>query len=217
MDKRTHSGVVAGVLLGSVWAASEVALGTLLRTVALPLRGSLLTGIGVGILFAAFGYRHQLKSVAIALVIAVVAKVAFAPSFGFGITIINSSFAVLLEGACVIALLALLREPLRRHVWLRAGGALVAMLFAGTLFHAIGLHLAPCAYLKSLSAPMFFLRETVGWSLLSACTAPLGYAAGVRWSARYSPDGTGVFSTFSYVGVIAVCWFCCGITLWLQL
>lgn len=214
MNTQSRHLFVTGVLIGSLWAFSEVVLGACIRSVALPLRGTLLTGIGVGILFAGFAYTRRPWTIGLAVLTTAMAKVVFAPSFGFGITVINTSAAVLLEGVAVVAAMyALQRYPARGRVT-HGLAAATAILCAGTAFYAVGSHLAPCAYLKSFSAAGFLIRETVPWSLLSSLTAPLGYTLGIRWAARQHTQSDRRLSLPAW-GAIAACWLCCGVTVML--
>jgi hypothetical protein len=212
MDTRTRHLFIIGILTGSLWAFSEVVLGTLVRTAALPLRGTVLTGIGVGILFAGFARSKQPWVVGLAVLTAVIAKVVFAPSFGFGIKVINSSTAVLLEGTAVLVAVYVLKSRPAHRGQDRGLAAAVAIACAGTAFYAIGINLAPCAYLKGFSASAFFLRETAPWSLFSAATAPLGYAIGLRWAAAANNRWGGKALPLPALGTIAACWLCCGVT-----
>ncbi len=215
MDTRSRHLFIIGILVGSLWAFSEVVLGTFIRTAALPMRGTVLTGIGVGILFTGFARTGQPWVVGLAVLTTVVAKVVFAPAFGFGIKVINSSAAVLLEGASILVAVYLLQRRPGHGALARSLAAAAGITCAGAAFYAIGSNLAPCAYLKSFSASAFFARETVPWALFSAVTAPLGYAVGTRWAARHGNRGAADRLPLPALGAIAACWLCCGITVML--
>lgn len=173
-----------GLLIGSLWAFSEVVVGTVIRTVALPLRGTLLTGVGIGLLFAGYAYTRTGWTVLLGTLTTLVAKICFAPAFGLGMAALNGCFAVLLQGLFV---LLCFRYPQHRPVSTKFSmglAAALAMLVAGFLFYWGGLRLVPCDYLKSFTASSFFLREILPWSLFSAVAAPSGYALGARWKNR---------------------------------
>jgi len=221
LKKKREQILVAGVLAGSVWGFSEVVLGAFVKSAALPLRGTMMTAIGVGILFALFALRRSIVAVAIAVLTTVVIKATCAIYLGGLDSIINSSLAVMLEGSFIVIFCGIYlwsrgaptpdSEPLRaRH---SAALAAIGIFCAGTLFYIIGNHLAPCPYLKSLSASQFLLHETIPWSLFSAATAPLGYFVGLKLKENSAEER---IITAPALVTTACCWIACAITVYIS-
>ena len=209
MSTQTKQTFLIGLIAGSVWAFSEVVLGALLRTAILPMRGTLLTGIGAGILFTGFGYSRQVRVVALAVLTAVIARIVFASSFGSGISVTNGSLAVLITGIMMISSVWILKRQPAPHNLTIGLIAAVAVLCSGTLFQIIGIRYDPCPYLLRFTALTFFLRETILWAALSGLAAPLGFQAGKVLS-RY-PNRITAKSLPAW-GIILGCWICCGLT-----
>ena len=210
MSKRTKYLLFTGLLIGSLWAFSEVVLGTMLRAVFLRMRGTLLTGIGVGILLAGFGYTRQVRVVTIAVLTAVFARVVFASLSGSRISLTNGSLAVLFMGILIVIAIWILKpHPLPGNLILGFTAA-IAILCSGTLFYIVGSRFDPCPYLRQFSAWIFFLRETVLWGLFSAMTAPMGYRVGVALS---RPSVRLAIPSLPPWCIIVGCWLCCGLTM----
>jgi len=212
LKKKTEQVLITGILAGSIWGFSEVVLGAFVKSAALPLRGTIMTAIGVGILFAAFAFKRSITTVAVAVLTTVIIKAVCAIYLGGLDSIINSSLAVTLEGlaiviACCVGRLRPNRELQRaRH---SAIPAAIGIFCAGTLFYIIGSHLAPCPYLTSLSAGKFLLHETIPWSFFSAITAPLGYFIGIRIK-DHNPEEQTI--TAPVLIATACCWIACALT-----
>ena len=212
VKRKTGQTLVVGILAGSIWGFSEVVLGAFVKSAALPLRGTIMTATGVGILFAAFAFRRKIATAAIAVITTVLIKAICAVYLGGLDSIINSSLAVILEGSAIVLICSVGRprpisEPWRvRHT---SGLAALGIFCAGTLFYVIGNHLAPCPYLISLSPIRFMLHETIPWALFSAATAPLGYFVGIRLKEHSTTEHIAMAPALA---TTACCWIACAIT-----
>jgi hypothetical protein len=209
MSIKNRQLLVAGVLAGSLWGSSEVVLGTFIKGAALPLRGTMMTAIGVGILFAVFALRRSIAAAALAVLTTLTIKIICAVYLGGLDSIINSSLAVLLEGSAIVLAVTLLRNVFINTALFRSALTAITILGAGTMFYIIGSRLAPCPYLKSLSATQFLLHEILPWSLFSALTAPLGYLIGLKLKEHVSEESV---LTAPALLTTACCWIACAIT-----
>ena len=213
MSIKNRQLLVTGVLAGSLWGFSEVVVGAFVKSAALPMRGTLMTAIGVGILFAAFALRRSIAVAAVAVSVTLLIKVICAIYLGGFDSIINSSLAVALEGSAIVLAVSLLRNIFHNNAFFRSALTGISIFCAGTLFYIIGSHLAPCPYLKSLSAAKFFLHETLLWSLFSAVTAPLGYLVGLKLKTHTAEDSA---LTAPALLTTAGCWIACALTVFLS-
>lgn len=209
MSIKNRQILVAGILAGSLWGFSEVVLGAFVKSAALPMRGTMMTAIGIGILFAAFALRRSIAVVALAVLTTLTIKIVCAVYLGGLDSIINSSLAVLLEGSAIVLAVTLLRNVFVNTALFRSALTAIAIFGAGSLFYIIGSRLAPCPYLKSLSAAQFLLHETLPWSIFSALTAPLGYFVGLTLKKHTSEDSV---LTAPALLTTAGCWIACAVT-----
>ena len=168
----------SGIFAGSLWAFSEVAAGAGLRAAALPLRSTLLTGIAVFILFAAFAYTGRVRTLILASLTAVCGRIVLTLLTGAQISLTNGLLAVIMTGFCTAGALFALQVKNNPSFPFIGFTAATAVLLSGTLFYSAGLHVDPCPYLMQMSPLMFLVRETLVWALLSAVSAPMGFAAG---------------------------------------
>lgn len=201
---------IVALLAGSIWIFCEVVLGAMVKSMALPLRGTLMTCIGVGVLLMAFAFTRRAWVVGVAVLMTVVGKMIFTPTYGGGFwMVMNSSTAVFLEGACMVAAVSLLSWRCKGRslrLGFAAGGA---MLCAGTAFYAVGIHLAPCPYLLQFSSLGFLVCESMPWGVASAMTAPLGFALGRQLKSRYLSREKQSLGALPACGMIAGCWLAC--------
>lgn len=205
MCGKTRGALFAGVVTGSVWTFSEVVVGAVVRSTVLPLRGTVLTGIGVFLVLAAFGYTRRVRTVATAVLIVVIGRPALALVISAEVSITNGSLAVLILGSCILAAVSITRALPSNRV--RTGlVAASAVLVSGTVFYATGTHFDPCPYLLQFTAVTFFLRETLPWALLSAVVTPAGYRAGRSLAERRVEAA---MSPLPAWGVVAGCWLAC--------
>jgi hypothetical protein len=208
MERNGRHLLFAGIAAGSLWGFAEVVLGAGIRSLALPLRGTALTTIGVVVLFALFALGRRVWPVAVALVTVLVIKVVCAIYLGGLDSVINSSLAVMLEGLLILLAIFLLKNIIYNDHVFQSALAGIGMLVAGTLFYFIGSHLAPCKYLSSMSAGQFFVHETLFWSAVSAVGAPLGYFVG-----RHIRENTVAPERRVIPAMItsAICWAACAL------
>ena len=209
MSTRIKYLLFSGLFIGSLWAFSEVVLGSVLRAEALRMRGTLLTGIGVVILFVGFAYTRQVWSILFAVFTTVIARILFASSFGFGISVTNGSLAVLITGVSIVVALKIIRSHPSPGNFILGFTAAVTIVCSGTLFYIVGSRFYPCPYLKQFTAFTFFLKETILWGLFSAAIAPTGYRAGIALA--YHSDRTEIQRLPAWCIVVS-CWLCCGLT-----
>jgi hypothetical protein len=121
---------------------------------------------------------------------------------------------VLLEGGLFLGVLAAGPRVVDRPLRLSLGAGL-AMLAAGGLFYAVGMQLAPCAYLRQFTAGGFLLKEATPWALGAALAAPLGVRLGAAWRRaaaawRAEQSGAGRLVCGALAGA---CWCACWLVL----
>jgi hypothetical protein len=168
-----------------------------------------MTAIGVGILFAVFAYTRNIKAVIISLLTTITIKAVCALYLGGLDSIINSSLAVILEGGAVVIGISLLKNIFSNNAFVQSSLSAIGIFCAGILFYIVGSHLAPCPYLKSLSASQFLLHETIPWAALSAATAPLGFSLGIRLKLHNAEKSS---RTAPALVTTACCWAACALT-----
>jgi hypothetical protein len=202
----------AGIAAGSLWGFVEVVPGLIIRDMALPLRGMLLSAFGGAVLFALFALGRRVWPAVIALLTVLSVKAICAVYLGGLDSVVNSSLAVLLEGAMMVLAIYLLKNIIYNDHLFQGGLAGIGMLLAGTLFFFIGRHVAPCQYLSSMTAGRFFVHETILWGMAVSISAPLGYFIG-----RYMRENT-VSPERKVVPAMvtaAICWGGCALAVML--
>ncbi len=199
-----------GILLfGSIWGVFEVVLGAGLQAVNFPLRAGSLLGMGMFTMGVALAlYRRPLMLIGIGIVTGLV-KLLSIPLLHLSLTCkANSSLAVGLEALALTLVVGGLRERVEGGLSMRMGaGALGALLGAGG-FYLVGMRVAPCSYLLSLSPLGFMVREGLSWALFSAILFPVGYLMGRRLQPTLSLL-LGEKPSLGYatcIGISAVCW-----------
>ncbi|MDZ7723605.1 MAG: hypothetical protein U5R06_12590 [candidate division KSB1 bacterium] len=211
MTRHSRNTLWAGILGGSLWAFSEVVLGAALRATALPLRSTILTGIATFILFAAFAYTRRIPTLILAMLTAVSGRIVLTLAAGAQISLTNGSLAVIVTGLCFAGALYMLQAHKHPSFAYLGFTAATAILLSGTLFYAAGLHMDPCPYLTQMTPFMFFMRESLPWAVLSAVSAPLGYAAG---HALLNAQQRNNLKRLTIWGLTAGCWLCCALVIW---
>lgn len=201
--------IIAGMMAGSLWGFSEVVLGAFVKTAALPLRGTIMTAIGVGILFGLFAFKKSVAAIFCAVLTTITLKILCAVYLSGFDSIINSSLAVIMEGSTIIIAISLIKHFFHNNATLRSLLTGIGILFAGTMFYLIGNHLAPCSYLKGLNFRSFLLHETIPWAFSSAVTAHLGYTIGLRIKKQSIQEN---FTTITALTTTAFCWIACALT-----
>ena len=194
MEKRntiTALGIV--VILGSAWGLSECVLGAAIQACASKMSGSLMTGVALFFIAAAWAATGKAWSVALLVAVAMLFKMFDALLLSLPLwngAIANPIFAFVLEGAAFVAVAAVVagkmgRKTAGRAVW----GGSAALLAAGAFPLAkfvtgIAACLAPGT---SIPLAWYYAPLAVGLSLV---TVPLGIwagekAAGLRFRLKF--------------------------------
>lgn len=175
-------GVLGILMLGGLWGLLELLCGHYLRVSYLPLKGAVLTGLGMGVMGLGFGIRPRASRLPyVGLVTAF--------SMELGVLVLhcspmcraNAMLAVSLHGLVMGSVLMLAGRG-ERPFWKLGFLALFAALGSSCLFYPLGVNLAPCRYLLSYGAQggalTFFLREGLLWGAFSAVLFPAGVSLG---------------------------------------
>lgn len=204
------------VVVGSLWAFSEVVFGAGIRAAGIPFRAGILTGIGAGL--CGFALAVSLNPIVLVLVTltAVLSRLSAAAVLHLPVPCVaNSSLAVGLEGLCLAGVMAGIAGRVQRSPYLRFVGAGAAMALAAGVFLFAGMKLAPCAYLSSFNRPngfgAFMAREGLVWAACSAALFPLGYQLGARFRTRLinlPEQHSALYYTVATVASV-VCWGAC--------
>jgi hypothetical protein len=171
------------LLFGSIWGLSEALLGSAVRSAVLPLRAAILTGIGMGLMGAAFGAtRKPALLPAIALVTAATMQLAVPVLQCSFLCRANSGLAVVLHGAWLAGVLSFTGLAGRKSVPAYAIAGFSAAILSSVAFYYGGMKLAPCDYLLSFAGEgglaRFFIKEGAIWAVFSSVLFPAGVAAG---------------------------------------
>jgi hypothetical protein len=180
------SDLSAVLILGSVWGLSEAGLGMCLRRCASTVSGSLMTGAALFFLAVAWAVAPRVRVIAGMVVLASAFKLFDALLLGLPIlhgAVANPIFAIVMEGAAFLVLIAVLRTALTATSAGRglAGGlsALLAVNLFPLVRFATGI---PACVVPGTAYPLalYYLPLAVA---LSALTVPLGFLAGFRIAA----------------------------------
>ena len=187
MDKtipRSHLGVA--VMLGSVWGLSEAALGMGLRSCASLVSGSLMTGVALFFIAAAWVVGKRASQVVLLIIIASLIKMFDAFLLSLPIrhgAVANPIFAFFVEGLAFLVLAGIIKGALveRRtgQAILGGGSALVAVSLFPLVRLATGI--PACIYPGTrIPLSIYFGPMAVA---LSVFTVPLGFWAGEKFRA----------------------------------
>ncbi len=205
--------VLAILVFGSMWGLIEVVGGGLLIKLNSPTKAVFLTGLGLGTMAIALAVYRRTWILLIAPLIAMAVKQLVVPVLGLPVTCMaNGSLAVMLEGLSFGGAAYLLSRPIKKSFAGRATAGFAGAFVGGTAFWAIGMHIAPCAYLMSFNSTAGFFRfmaqESLLWAAFSALTVPVGYAIGERIRDRVGSFAEARPSLY-YIGLavaIVLCW-----------
>jgi len=212
--------LMAVLVLGSVWGAAEVVLGSAMAAGHVPLRSGVLTGMGIGamgVALAAFRRPAMLMGIA---VVAVLCKQLVVPILHVSVLCeANSSLAVLLDGAALSVVGIVLGRRMQERLPARVGAGAAAALLAAGSFYFAGLRVAPCNYLSSFARPggaaAFMVEQGLVWAAFAAALLPVGYWLGAR-SASAIPALRSrrpmVYGAVS-AAIIACCWLASALTI----
>jgi hypothetical protein len=221
MVRASRVDVLVGVLvLGSLWGAAEVVLGSAMAAGGVPCRAGILTGAGIGLMgvaLAAFKRPMVLLGVA---VVAVLCKQLVVPILHVSVLCeANSSLAVLLDGAALGAVALLVGRRMEGRLPVRVGAGASSALLAACAFYFAGLRVAPCNYLNSFARPggamAFMVEQGLVWAAFAAVLLPAGYWVGTRAARSIpvlkarKPTAYGIASAT----VVVCCWAASALTI----
>lgn len=178
---RTLDTFLVILVLGSLWGLFEVLLGGAMRAAKFPYASAVLVGLGLGTMGVGLALVRRPAPLLGIPVVAVLCKQLVVPILGVSVLCkANSCLAVLLEGAALVGVAALLGRG-RGELHRMGVGAAAGLAGAGA-FWAVGRYVAPCAYLLSFDSPAGLVRflavEGLLWAAFSATFFPLGYRTG---------------------------------------
>ncbi len=178
---RSHLAIA--VILGSVWGLSEVMLGAGIKACAHTVSGSLMTGVALFFIVAAWVSTKSYHIPVLVVLIACLFKLFDAVLLSLPVmhgAIGNPIFAFLLEGFAILLLIAVFRKQSWKkrssRALLGAGSALIAVAMFPLVKYATGI--PACVYpTTAIPLSIFFAPLAI---LLSAFTVPIGFVAGER-------------------------------------
>jgi len=200
MNKQfTKTHLAYALIIGSVWGFGEVALGAGLKSCAHLMSGSLMTGVALFFIAAAWVASGNYLTPILAVLIASVFKLFDAVLLSLPVmhgAIGNPIFAFLLEGFAFIVLIAIFRQvswkSMRSRAMLGAGSALIAVAMFPLVKYATGV--PACVYPNTMvPLSVFFAPLAIAFSALMV---PLGFTAGVRIRAYHDNLGLRIKSSF---------------------
>lgn len=179
------------LLLGSLWGLSEILLNEAVRSLNLPMRAAILTGVGMFLLGAGYFLLNKPSLLFWIPVVAVALKQVGVPLTGMSVMCkANSCIAVLLEGFALAGAAMLLTSKNKKGSFAYMTAGLSAGVISGVAFYFIGLKVAPCNYLRSFAGTTgfisYFIREAMAWGVFSAALFPLGVLTAKKFEAHIS-------------------------------
>lgn len=171
------------IALGAVWGLAECALGAGLQACARTMSGSVMTGVALFFIAAAWASSRKALHVGLLVAIAVLFKMFDAVLLGLPLgsgAVANPVFAFVLEGAGFLALVAVVGQGRSARTSGRAliGGG--AALFAGGAFPLVGLATgSPACLAAGTAIPLSWYYGPIAIAL-SLLTVPLGMRFGER-------------------------------------
>jgi hypothetical protein len=183
---RSHLSIA--VILGSVWGLSEVMLGAGIKACAHTVSGSVMTGVALFFIAAAWVATRNFHIPVLVVLITCLFKLFDAVLLSLPVmhgAIGNPMFAFLLEGFAILLLIAVFRKQTWQkrssRALLGAGSALIAVAMFPLVKYATGI--PACVYAETaVPLSIFFAPIAI---LFSAFTVPVGFAAG-EWLSRIS-------------------------------
>ena len=178
-----RSNLAIAVTLGSVWGLSEVMLGAGIKACAHTVSGSVMTGVALFFIAAAWVATKSYHFPVLVVLIACLFKLFDAVLLSLPVlhgAIGNPIFAFLLEGFAILLLIAIFRKQTWQKRSSRAllggGAALIAVAMFPLVKYATGI---PACVYSSTAVPLsiFFAPIAI---LFSAFTVPVGFIAGER-------------------------------------
>ena len=209
--------ILLGIFIfGSIWGASEAALGGGLNAAGFPYRSALLVGIGMAIMGAALViHRKPIMLLGIGA-LAMLIKLMAVPILSVPVMCkVNSCIAVLLEAVAFTLVGFVLLRQMDKNIYTRMGAGALAATLGAIGFFFIGIQVAPCNYLLSFSGNLggFLTSEGLFWAASSAILLPLGWMAGEKvnrvtlpWLVERKP-----LCYLTSASIVILCW---GMSAW---
>jgi hypothetical protein len=178
---RSHLAIA--VILGSVWGLSEVMLGAGIKACANTISGSVMTGVALFFIGAAWVATKNFHIPVLVVLIACLFKLFDAVLLSLPVlhgAIGNPIFAFLLEGFAILLIVAIFRnqrwQKRSSRALLGAGSALIAVAMFPLVKYATGI---PACVYPGTAVPLsiFFAPIAI---IFSAFTVPAGFVAGER-------------------------------------
>ena len=184
MEKSTSRPALAiAIVLGSVWGFSEVLLGAGIKACAHTVSGSVMTGVALFFIAAAWVATRNFHIPILVVLIACLFKLFDAVLLSLPVlhgAIGNPIFAFLLEGFAILMLIAIFRKQSWKkrssRAFLGAGSALIAVAMFPLVKYATGI---PACVYPGTAVPLSIFFSPIA-ILFSAFTVPLGFVAGDR-------------------------------------
>jgi len=187
-ESSMHEGTIAKrmgtvIALGAVWGLAECALGAGLQACAKSISGSLMTGVALFFIAAAWAASKKVRHVALLVGIAVLFKMFDALLLGLPLrsgAIANPAFAFVLEGAGFLIAAALLGRSRGERTSGRALMGGTGAFLAVSAFPLVGVVTGNAACLAAgTSIPLVWYYGPIAITL-SLLTVPLGMRFGER-------------------------------------
>jgi len=177
--------IVMIVLFSVLWGLSETVLGNLMRMTEAPLRATVATGVGMGIMGCFLGILKKPLMLPFIALLAAASVQLSAPILHCSLMCkANANLAVILHGMMLFAMSVASVRAKGKGVFSFAAAGFAAALLSSAAFYHMGLRLAPCPYLLSFSGHggfvHFLTREGIPWAGFSAILFPAGVLAGNR-------------------------------------
>lgn len=201
------------LIIGSIWGFSEVIMNAFVRAAGIPLRASILTGIGMFLL--GVGYFLIKKPIILPLIafVAILIKQMAVPILGVGLSCkANSCIAVFIEGSALAALVYVMSRNIHKSNVAKSFAGFGSGFTASVGFYFIGLHAFPCDYLSSFASASGFVsylvNEALMWGVFSAVLFPLGYRLGTKIEKAMITlqQEKPIFYHYIATSIITLCW-----------
>jgi hypothetical protein len=168
------------LVLGSLWALSEAALGMYLRQCASTMSGSIMTGAALFFLAAAWALSPRVRTIAVMAGLAVAFKLFDALLLGLPVlhgAIGNPIFAIVMEAAAFVLIVSVISRALAGRALGQGLSGGLAALVAVNVFPLVKYATGVPACVTGTSYPLSLYYAPIAVAL-SVLTVPLGLLAG---------------------------------------
>ncbi len=182
-EREKFCNILTILLLGAVWGLLELMFGHYLQPAFLPLKGAVLTGLGMGVMGLSYGVNSRPMLPPIIALATAAAMLLAVPVLNCSpLCRANSMLAVSLHGATIGLAMALAKGRASAS-FIRLGLlGMAAAIGSSMLFYPLGVNLAPCRYLISFGSQggafAFLLKEGFLWGAFSFFLFPAGVTLG---------------------------------------